>query len=454
MPDYDASLPTESSSSSYGDKHELFYRISEDLEAYLEQRFPTRYVRFTFSSGTSSREAGLPNYSVIPTARGQEFTLQLMNMSNGEIDLELALKKKPILQPNGEWTLTSESKDTPVLFARRFIEEYLSAEDKDRKIETIARRVLKNGDVVLTVDAAFEGWCTHPRGILFLRADGVYLNHEKIRDGELGRSTPHSLEVIPSGIVFESVEGPEDLMRIIHRDFNGKETVLWAGYRSEVQSWRPHPEGVALDMGDEVRVNGRSCIFRGSLPEVWGVTSSGRVVTVSLNEHRNRELPGGKGYFRPAGYAEMRLEGGGCLYEAKYQWLESGAGQWHPHADIRLTGYGIFVKDSPEWRFFERFEDWEWQSGMGLRQDQVFADEWSFFEVLSEGDLQTGGHRGRYQPESARLLWRPGTEGLFDWRPSIEGGSTRGIIVREGSSFVFHSGEQPVRNGRNDSGLH
>lgn len=421
----------------YPQKQQIFYNLATDLESFLERRFPSRYVSFTLSAAAGSGEE--TRFSTLPVSKGSDLALQLLSTQNVEPVLELTLRKNSILLPDGEWVLDNTSGELPAVLAHRFIEEYLKAQPQDRKPEIIATRVLRDGDVLLTVDRAIEGWCTHPRGILVLRQDGIFLDNNRISEGELVQSPPDNLEVIPSGIVFESKGAPADILQLMHRDLDGNESTIFAGYRKDVASWRPHPEGVAIESNGEVRVNGKTVIFKGDLPEVWGVTSCGRVVTVSLSEHHDRQLPGGKGCFRPAGYASFLLEGGECLYEAKYQWLEEPTGQWHQHADIRMTGYGIFVKDSPEWRFFERYETWEWHQGLGFKDTTSFGDEWSFFEVLASRSRAEGLDRGKYEPEAARLLWRPDSGSLFDWMPSIESGATGGVIVREGNSFVFRS---------------
>ena len=422
----------------YEAKRDLYFNLSQDLESYLQRRFSDRYVPFSYSADSAANSDEAP-YSVVPIERHGDFVLQVLCMANGAPALELTLKKANIINPDGEWSLSEPGKDPPVVFSHRFITQYIKSPERERKVESIAKKVLQDGDVLLTVDKAIEGWCTHPLGILLLREGGVYLNNNREKlDGELDLKPIPALEVIPSGIVYESTQAHPDILRLVVRDLSGTEKTIFAGNRAEVFGWRPHPEGAAIHIGNEVRVNGDTCIYRGPLSETWGVSSCGRIVTVSLSEADDRKLPGGKGFFRPASYASFCLEGAHYLYEAKYRWLESGTQNWHEHANVRMTGYGIFIRDSPEWRFFERYETWKWQQGLGITNDPVFGDEWSFFEILSECSSNKVAERSKFQPEASQLLWRSETASLFDWRPSIEAGVTTGIVVREGNSFVFH----------------
>ena len=429
----------------YEAKQILVSRLLNDLERCLEGRFPCywTYADYAYDKTCGGALNGKPGYLLLRSEK--DAGLRLANAATSATALELKLSPRSLVQAQGELTLSSYSDETIVKFAARFIKGYLNARDEsEREVDALALHMPRDGDVLLDVDKPFSEWCTHPRGILLLREDGAYLNEEKIIDGGLGKSF-RRLETIPKGIVYESAQVPADVLKLVMLGLDGSESVLYNGKRDNVVMWRAHPQGVALQIGNEIHVNGDTCIFQGELSEGgWCLTSSGRVITVADSEHSDRRLPDGSGCFLPAHYYTFYLEGEKELYEVKYEFLNPSGEDWLPHADIYPTAFGLIIKDSPEWRFYQRYEAWQRDEEAG--GDKSFGDEWSFFEVSPEEPLKEGMRLDDREPEAAHLIWRPGWARFFQWYPSVEGGKVNGIVVREegragdsSCSFVFHS---------------
>lgn len=402
------------------EKKTFAQEIAASLERYLERRFAADHLTnqelFSPSASESPRN---PVEAYIMVKTGDEPpSIEITNMvEEDEVLLRLSIPHSLILRHDGEFVLERKSEKLMAKVAERYVRMCLEAGcvPPDDEIEPY---MLRNGDVLFEASAPPTAWLTHPQGILvdYGTDDGIFLNNLKLQIYHFDR-----LEPCYNGALYSTPDSTPEHTKIVKVSFEfgtGGEEVLYEG---PCVYWAPHPQGAAVQVGDEVLLNGKQRLYKGDdLGDTWVLSEGGRVLTTRLIEEQTRSFPDARlGYYPLTHYAEFLVEGGRNLYELKYEWWNSQQQTWVQHGTWKQSMAGVVAYDYPERMEFDECR----------RVGSTSKERFAFFH-LSE----------RASGKGSEMVWRPGHEvGPDDWYPSVEAGRVNGIVERVGNSFIFRS---------------
>jgi len=130
---------------------------------------------------------------------------------------------------------------------------------KDKKTE---EKEFKDGDLICHYEGEWDGWRSHPQGVVIRKGDEFLLNGKDL----LYKGKWDYWESHPQGVVIR--KGNEFLL-------NGKDLL----YKGEWDNWKPHPQGLVIQKGDEFLLNGKDLLYKGEWDN-WDSHPQGQGVVI------------------------------------------------------------------------------------------------------------------------------------------------------------------------------
>ncbi len=122
-------------------------------------------------------------------------------------------------------------------------------------------KLAQTGDIITLYEGEFNGWKSHPKGVVIQQGNKLLLNGTKLLyGGEFG----YYWSSHPQGVVIQ--QGNKLLL-------NGTKLL----YEGTWDNWSSHPQGVVIRQGDKLLLNGTKLLYRGEFND-WSSHSQGMVI--------------------------------------------------------------------------------------------------------------------------------------------------------------------------------